>query len=45
MSSKINKDEVLSTTRTKDFILFRLGELTGGEIGYNPDGISMIPID
>jgi hypothetical protein len=45
MLSKINRDEVLSTTRTKDFIMFKLGELTHGEIGYNPNGVSVEPLD
>ena len=45
--SKINIDEVLSTTHTKNFILSKLGELTHGDIGCNPDldGVSVIPLD
>ena len=45
MLSKINRDEVLSTTRTKDFIMIKLGELTHEEIGYNPNSVSVEPLD
>ncbi len=45
--SKINRDEVSTTTRAKEFILFKLGDLTDGKIGYNPDldGTLQITLD
>jgi hypothetical protein len=45
MLPKINKDEELSTRPTKDFIMFKLGELTDGNLGYNHNGVSVEILD
>jgi predicted RecB family nuclease len=46
MLSKINQEEARSTRPVKDFLLQKLGVLTNGEIGEDPNsGIVVEPLD
>jgi predicted ribosome quality control (RQC) complex YloA/Tae2 family protein len=46
MLSKINQEEAKSTRPVKDFLLHKLGVLTNGEIGEDPNsGIVVEPLD